>query len=99
MIEKVARAICNERGINPDQLIYVGMPQVLYLGLGLFGGVFIPPVEAQAKAWEAFIRDAKAAILAMREPTEGMIAEFPYNWIEDDVPSAMAKLIDAALKD
>lgn len=51
-------------------------------------------------SWESFIPEARAAILAMREPTDLMIEAADGPWCDDDRPSPEHEyraMIDAAL--
>lgn len=73
MIEKVARAICLEAGIDPGIIICRMCPQMIK-----GGGFVIPLDEFIGPAWQQYIREAKAAIAAMREPTD-KIKEFRTN--------------------
>jgi len=57
MIERVARALCLTDGFDPDSTD---------------SGVLIKGREGQRPNWEAFEIPARAAIEAMREPTEEM---------------------------
>lgn len=65
MVERVARAICRAVGQDPDGL--VGDPKVPPVPLhGTLTVKFLP-------LWKHFEPSARAAIEAMREPTEAML--------------------------
>jgi hypothetical protein len=53
IVERVARAICDANGIDPDK-------------------AFDPDAEGAPMYWTIFIPEARASILAMREPTDAM---------------------------
>jgi len=57
MIERLARTICDAIGPNPD-----GRKPTLY-----------PPYEKLPPNWTFYVPAARAAVEAMREPTEAMI--------------------------
>ena len=68
MVERVARAICAETGCIPDAMI--GPNETLTnTGLG-FSGFGDSKSHAQ---WEFYKAEARAAMRAMREPTEAML--------------------------
>lgn len=64
MIERVARALCKAAGDHPDSL-YAGPPidEPVFLSSGA-----IQPTLG----WHKYVPEARAAITAMREPTEAM---------------------------
>lgn len=55
--------------------------------------------EAQLEFWEEFIDQAKAAIAAMREPTEEMMNVEAYSNVHSTRLNCYEKMIDAALKE
>jgi hypothetical protein len=66
MVQRVARAICaSVDGRNPDHLIAV------YEDRPCIGGGIMLPIHK--RDWENYLVQARAAIDAMREPTEAMI--------------------------
>lgn len=89
MVERVARAICGDKQIDPYP----------------FTNAFYVPTESmQQKAWTWFVKDAKAAIEAMREPTEEMLkavknAQIYLNMTDEGWKEAHRVMIDAALKE
>lgn len=60
MVEKVARAICTARGIDPEKVV----ERVIHMG----------EERKRRLAWEREVAAACAAIEAMAEPTEEMRA-------------------------
>ena len=81
MIEKIARAIAKERGIDPDKAI------VTYEARG---GILLPREQYE---WPTLLREARAAVTSMREPSEAMI-EVAYGARDH---GAWADMIDAIL--
>lgn len=63
MIERVARAIAKERGIDPDRAI------VTYEAKG---GILLPREQYE---WPTLLREAHAAIEAMRGPAQDVLDE------------------------
>jgi hypothetical protein len=92
MIERVARAICNVHGIDPD---------------GKFKSSNDGPGTApHLLAWHDFQPEARAAIKAMREPTPEILAaghsagDDETGYVEYFSPEAFYHgIIDAALKE
>lgn len=85
MIEKVARAICIESGISPDES----------------AGWLLSP---ERKQWHNFEKQARAAIEAMREPTDRMVLECNrfLNIHPDDrmtLNRTFSEMIDVALRE
>lgn len=60
-IERAARAIATEIGVDPDQL--VSADDDAHVGLGL---------RAPHRAWTRYVGTARAALQAIREPSEEM---------------------------
>jgi hypothetical protein len=86
MVERVARAICVADGVDPDMLCS---------GLGNI----IPEGETWT-AWRVREKQARAAIAAMREPTEAMTSAVLKKLNSDPRWVAMdyRTMIDEALK-
>lgn len=59
MIERVARAICVASGLDPDR--------------PFSSSNYSKETEPQEFAWHEYLPEARAAINAMREPTESMV--------------------------
>ncbi|HEV7286512.1 MAG TPA: hypothetical protein VGN75_16780 [Kaistia sp.] len=70
MVEKVARAICVGRGLNPDECTF-GTAWANDAGSGY---------KCSQRRWEKYKSDALAAIAAMREPTAEMKAAEGAHW-------------------
>lgn len=90
MVEKVARAICRADGVDPDAIGY---------GLGVQ-----MPKDAEYPLWKAREAQARAAIEAMRTPTEAMrragTAAMPVCFDEEaGAISCWQAMIDAILKE
>ncbi len=66
MVERVARAICTSRLIDPDSTVYYGVP------LQVTASAYTP-IGEPFPAWRLFISEARTAVAAMREPTEAML--------------------------
>lgn len=89
MIERVARAMCIADGYNPDRDL----------------GFYDPVTEKRLLAWQYRYPDrARAAIAAMREPTEAMCAagiekDDELEWLQQEraIPQVYTAFIDAAL--
>lgn len=64
MLEKVARAICIAAGENPDE-DWRQAPG------GPFAEVHLKP--GQEARWRLYLPQARAAVEALREPSEGMV--------------------------
>lgn len=82
-IERIARAICERAGINPDVEITLMEPNQCE-AIGPFG---YKRSSNFAPAWQFFVPHAMAALEAMREPSAAMLANaMRYGWhmgIED----------------
>lgn len=95
MIERVARRLFEARGGESANRLIYGKPRVTWEEALSAAYVQIAPEQCR--------RDARAAIEAMREPTEAMISaasEEGVSWSEDArsyVRSEFAAMIDAAL--
>jgi hypothetical protein len=93
MVKRVARAICSAvDGRNPDHLIAV------YEDRPCIGGGIMLPIHK--RDWESYLAQARAAIAAMREPTEGMLRAWPHyepHNQPDEVREGYQEMIDAAL--
>lgn len=91
MVERVARALCTARGLDPDRVSSIGNSRD-------DGG---PEASVALPAWMNFRAAARAAIEAMREPTLRMICEVQKK--EDvcaiDLERPWRFMIDAALKE
>ncbi len=71
MIERVARALCARLGVDPDQMV----PSIVVNDLGRPMGMsasFSGPMQPQWMRWEG---EARATMVAMREPTEAMLRD------------------------
>lgn len=102
MIERVARAMCISEGLDPDILCHRYMPQVYSNGL------FVAPNEQSCfPAWRFNIVVVKAAIEAMRQPTDLQRNEYfkemqSSGWSNGDSvfdDATWERMIDAALKE
>jgi hypothetical protein len=62
IIERVARALCTADGCSPDAIVGI-VPEVLS----------VPPPDIAMPAWRNYVDKARAAIVAMREPTDDML--------------------------
>lgn len=86
-IEEVARAICVALGRDPDADFRGGD--------GFTLSVAVPDGEAQC--WRQYERAARAAIKAMRTPTEAMLRAAVGNRPTGPAQSAYEDMIDAAI--
>ena len=93
MIERVARALCEIEG---------GMPGWTASGMGM------PGPEDNEPQWKLYEEEARAAIAAMREPTEAILKviarDLPADghgveFVEGDAPDYWRSMIDAALQE
>jgi hypothetical protein len=76
LIERVARAICKARGVDPDGVI------------------------ANRPAWKLYIPEARASILAMREPTMEMVEAGRIKYCtKEQTRRLWAAMIDEALRE
>ena len=90
MVERVARAICEADGVDPDK-------EICGMGVQL-------PIGELAPAWRARLKQARAAIEAMREPTEAMTNQEGLHWgyschVCGGLKEGWQAMIDDALKD
>lgn len=90
MIERVARAICVASGLDPDR--------------PFSSSNYSKETEPQECAWHEYLPEARAAIAAMREPTEVMERAAFSNMDKNGYPvgnptSDYSAMIDAALKE
>jgi hypothetical protein len=88
MIERVARAICVASGLDPDR--------------PFSSSNYSKETEPQEFAWHEYLPEARAAINAMREPTEAMEDagnSATYIWIDETSADVWPRMIDAALKE
>jgi len=69
MVERVARAICVAHGVNPD-----APTPVFETFRDSFGGFAAMQTGRTEPSWHREKKAARAAIEAMREPTEEMLA-------------------------
>lgn len=72
MIEKVARALCEKWGLDPDAKVSRSFPQLIsHPRLGVYGAHIEPP-DGYELAWKLIADDVRTGIEAMREPTAAM---------------------------
>jgi hypothetical protein len=96
MVERVARALCARLGRDPDTL----GPSIVVTDMGSMGiaATFNGPPEP---AWKSYEAEARAAIEAMREPTEAMVeagSDAPImNYDGNDPRDVWRLMISAAL--
>lgn len=88
MVERVARALCSEDGRDPE---------------GDDCWNFGRDHSIKKKNWEAYVGGARAAILAMREPTDAVLKAGAAHWDDDWCSETNALnmwngMIDEALK-
>lgn len=91
MVERVAKAICRSDGRDPDSVVYEASPSY----------------PRPYLAWDDYLTNARAAIEAMREPTEAMeIAARDWSYgkygkpIGNDASNGCFRsMIDGALRD
>lgn len=89
MIERVARAICVADGCDPNQ-------ESVGIGVQM-------PAGQKYRLWEVRVAQARAAIEAMREPTEAMaditgrVLSCGYGHVPDDARIVWQAMIDKAL--
>lgn len=95
MIERVARAMCVAKGIDPDEPTHAS------------GGTGID-ITVYQRQWQKQVVAARAAIEAMREPSEKMAAAFfspiadtaaASYFEDDDFEYCYRAMINAALED
>jgi hypothetical protein len=74
MVERVARALCRRRHQDPDEMVvprdYLrqhGWPEV-------YGPAALTESTAPVRAWCIYLGDARAAVVAMLDPTDEMLA-------------------------
>ncbi len=80
MVERVARALCSAKGRDPDRK--VEGDRRLFAEREIEDGVMVPDDILFEPMWMAHQREARAAIAAMREPTEAMTDHFG-DWMGD----------------
>lgn len=92
MLERVARAICKSvDGRNPDHLIAV------YEDRPLVGGGIMIPIHK--RDWENYLTQARAAIAAMREPTNEMFLAMEQSGVSFQTQQRMwPAVVDVMLK-
>lgn len=74
-IENVARALCREHGLDPDEPITMNVPQPTPVSEeGVLLMVHRPPVEVTAAAWERFGGRALNAIIDHRAVQSALCA-------------------------
>lgn len=78
-IEAVARALCAAKGQNPDEIRLFVFSRVVGYGAGISPAV--KPECFSRPSWYTFESEARAAIAAMREPTEAMLEAGGEAWI------------------
>lgn len=75
-LEEVARALCATYGDDPDRLAPALVVTKVYGGYqGSFSGTEEP-------RWKAYVHQARAAIEALRTPSEGMLSAIQPGWHE-----------------
>lgn len=95
LIERIARALCAEAGVDPDARVWFGAP--LHLD-----PVWWAPVGPGRPAWHTRLRDARAMLVCLDDsPTKAMIDAA---WVEQAIPIAVAQgvwraMIQAELKE
>ena len=72
IIERVARALCTADGCSPDAIVGI-VPEVLS----------VPPPDIAMPAWRNYVDKARAAIVAMREPTDDMLEAGAFYFLSD----------------
>lgn len=86
MVERVARRLCKDCGVDPERV-----------DGGSWDGGALP---MGIPAWECWEGEARAAIEAMREPTQEMHeAAADFHRFRLSTPAEYRHMIDAALKD
>ena len=74
MVEKVARAICEQSGIQQDEMISKIMPQFINPDrFGVYGAHLKLPDDAFMLGWQYYKSHAIEAIKAMSNPTNKMV--------------------------
>lgn len=106
IVERVARALCKLTGRDPDNEVVVRYDTVVG-----YGPVKTVSTTKTIKAWELYNAQARAAIEAMRHPTDAMITagydEYSLSYSSepgegrdyDATPFAWNTMIDVALRD
>jgi len=90
LVERVARALCTESGMPPDYIHYEG-------GLIAPDQPFVP--KDPKPNWTRFVKEARAALSAMREPTDAMLDAGWKGFGEgEECEPVWQAMIDAALK-
>lgn len=98
MVERVARAICEAHGCDPDDFVEGGQAS----GFANYG-----PLWQAAKASDGqcvfpdYVAFARVAIEAMREPTVAQLAAGQKAWLKDDLRRSSTlyrAMIDAAME-
>ncbi|KKM06715.1 hypothetical protein LCGC14_1741240 [marine sediment metagenome] len=90
MIERVARAICEARGLDPD-----GVPE-----LAPSSDALVVRPDVAKPSWRWFIPAARAAIRAMQEPTKEMLnAGFQCHRRYETIAQMWRAMIDKGLED
>ena len=101
IIERVARALCEADGCSPDAVLGI-VPEI----------VSVPPADIAMPAWRTYVDKARAAIVAMREPTDDMLEAGAFYFLSDREPgpvpleaerslarSTLRAMLEVALKD
>jgi hypothetical protein len=99
IIERVARALCTADSCSPDAILGI-VPEVL----------IVPRPDIAMPAWHSYVDKARAAIVAMREPTDDMLEAgafyFTSDWdagptldVERNPRSTYRAMLETALKD
>lgn len=93
-IEQVARALCKERGLDPDCVHWND-------GLGLYpDDAVMSNGKTGHYGWRRRVREARAAIETMRIPTEAMVVALHKALDEQATPNEICRvLVDAALEE
>lgn len=96
LIERMARAMCIEDGVPPDNLAYTGLPALLPGGYGYYAYGDARP------AWTLYYRKAHQALAAILEPTEAQYEALSATgkaWREMNSAFVWKTYIEAELKE
>ena len=94
MVEKIARALCAAKGIDPD-----AVPSIMVDWRDDFS---LPSADVARPAWRGYVEAARAALEAMREPTQPMVRNGadPYAGVTEIAARAVwADMMYAALNE
>lgn len=70
MVERVARAMCRERGMDPDAMVFPANIAIANAGAGYN---LIPDGPYVLPAWQHLIPEARVALRTISYPTEEMV--------------------------